>query len=104
MKPHCTPFENRWTDGEQGWRWFRELEREGVGNVRAMLIDHEIHHPREPGAVFDVPAGFVRDWLAYKDRCAQWSERRWRMLLVALLALTAVGTLLTAWGGMHAGL
>ncbi len=101
MKPHRTPFENRWTDGEQGWRWFRELEREGVGNVRAMLIDHEIHRPREPAAVFDVPPGFVRDWLAYRDRRAIWGERRWRLLLLVLLALTAAGTLITAMGGLH---
>jgi hypothetical protein len=97
MKPHRTPFENRWTSGEQGWRWFSELEREGIGNIRAMLVDHEIHRPTDPIAVFDVPTGFVRDWLAYRDRCAVRAERRWRVIQLGLLAVIAAGLLATAW-------
>ncbi|MGC1305535.1 MAG: hypothetical protein WA840_24455 [Caulobacteraceae bacterium] len=104
MKPHRTPFENRWTSGEQGWRWFKELEREGVGNIRAMFIEHEIHRPSDPIAVFDVPTGFVRDWLAYRDRCGVRAERRWRIFLGVLLALIACGVIMTTWGVLRAGL
>ena len=40
----------------------------GVANVRAMFADHELHHADDSSVVFDVPAGFVRDWLSFHDR------------------------------------
>ena len=53
--------------------------------------------------VFDVPCGFVRDWLAYRDRRALRSERRWRVLQAVLLALIAVGVLAVAWRAFSLG-
>jgi len=68
MKSHRLPFENRWASGEHAWHWYCELERLGVSNVRAMFADHEMHHANDNAVVFDVPAGFVRDWLDFHDR------------------------------------
>jgi hypothetical protein len=68
MKSHRLAFENRWTGGEHAWQWYCELERMGVANVRAMFVDHEMHHADDNSVVFDVPAGFVRDWLSFHDR------------------------------------
>jgi hypothetical protein len=33
-----------------------------------MFADHELHHADDRSVVFDVPAGFVRDWLSFHDR------------------------------------
>ena len=68
MKSHAIPFENRWTDGEHAWQWHCELERLGVPNVRTMYCEHQTHHGDERLVVFDIPSGFVRDWLAFYDR------------------------------------
>jgi hypothetical protein len=67
MKSHTLPFENRWTNGERAWEWYCELERLGVPNVRTIFAEHETHHQEEPTVIFDVPSGFVRDWLAFHD-------------------------------------
>jgi hypothetical protein len=87
MKPHRLPFENRWTGGEHAWHWYCELERIGVANVRAMLADHEMHHADDTSVVFDVPAGFVRDWLEFHDRR---DDRKQTRLLVAVTILSFV--------------
>ena len=88
MKSHRLPFENRWTGGERAWQWYCELERIGVPNVRAMFADHEVHHADERAVVFDVPAGFVRDWLSFHDRHDRHGQSWW-LAAVALLALVA---------------
>ena len=88
MKSHRLPFENRWTGGEHAWRWYCELERIGVPNVRAMFADHELHHANDNSVVFDVPAGFVRDWLNFHDRRDGRWQARW-LVAVTALALTA---------------
>lgn len=103
MKPHRTPFENRWTDNEQAWRWFEELEREGVENVRAMLADREVRHADDPTVFLDVPPGFVRDWLAFRDLRERRDERRWRALITVLAALAAGASLVAAWAGIWGG-
>ena len=81
MTLHRLPFENRWTSGEHAWQWYCELERLGVPEVRAMLADHDLHHAEHRTVVFDVPPGFVRDWLSFHKRpdagkSGGWS-RRW---------------------------
>src|SRR5258708_19525276 len=68
MKSNRITFEKRWRGGERAWQWSCELERMGVANVRAMFADHELHHADDSSVVFDVPAGFVRDWLSFHDR------------------------------------
>jgi hypothetical protein len=84
MKPHRIPFENRWTDGEHAWQWHCALERLGVPNVRTMFCAHETHHGEEPAVVFDIPAGFVRDGLAFHDRRAARAQFLWRTSVIVL--------------------
>jgi hypothetical protein len=87
MKSHRLPFENRWMDGEHAWHWYCELERIGAPNVRAMFADHEMHHADDASVVFDIPAGFVRDWLQFHDRH---DGRRQTLLLIAVTVLAFV--------------
>ncbi|SFL60180.1 hypothetical protein SAMN03159423_2753 [Bradyrhizobium sp. NFR13] len=94
MKPHKLPFENRWTNGEHGWQWYCELERLGLMNVRAMFADHEIRHPGKRAVIFDIPGGFVRDWLAFHDRRTARQQFLWRAIVIGLTLVTAVGTVL----------
>ena len=100
MKSHRLPFENRWTGGEHAWQWYCELERIGVPNVRAMFADHEMHHANDNSVVFDIPAGFVRDWLGFHDRHD--SRRQARQLAVVLVlafvaAVASVVAVMQTW-------
>ncbi|HEV7635187.1 MAG TPA: hypothetical protein VGO54_07100 [Bradyrhizobium sp.] len=88
MTSHRLPFENRWTGGEHAWQWYCELERIGVPNVRAMFIDHEMHRADDSSVVYDIPAGFVSDWLRFHDRHDGRSQTRW-LAVVTVLALVA---------------
>jgi hypothetical protein len=93
VKSHRLPFENRWTSGEHAWHWYRELERLGVPNVRAMFADHEMHHADDSSVVSDVPAGFVRDWLNYHDRHDGSSQTRWLAIIVVLAFVAAAASI-----------
>ena len=96
MKAHRLPFENRWTNGEHAWQWHCELERIGLNNVRAIFADHETHHADERLVVFDMPAGFVRDWLAFRDRrAARQQTLRW-ITVIALALVSAVAAVVAA--------
>ena len=92
MKSHRLPFENRWTAGERAWRWYCELERIGVPNVRAMFADHEMHHADDNSVVFDVPAGFVRDWLSFHDRQDGRRQTQWLATVTVLAFVAAVAS------------
>jgi hypothetical protein len=94
MKSHRLPFENRWTGGEHAWQWHCELERIGVPNVRAMFTDHEIHHPCDHAVVFDVPAGFVRDWLNFHDRQDARRQTLWLAVVAVLAAVAAAASII----------
>ncbi|MDE5452700.1 hypothetical protein GWE18_07390 [Bradyrhizobium sp. CSA112] len=94
MKSHRLPFENRWTNGAHAWEWNCELDRLGVPNVRAMFADHETHDPERPAVVFDIPAGFVRDWLAYRDRRVARQQLLWRATVIALSFVAATAAVL----------
>jgi hypothetical protein len=96
MKSHRLPFENRWTGGEHAWQWYCELERIGVPNVRAMFADHELHHADDGAVVFDVPAGFVRDWLSFHDRQEGRRQSLWLAVVTALALVAVVASLITA--------
>jgi hypothetical protein len=96
MASHKLPFENRWTNVAHAWEWHCELERIGVSNVRAMFSDHETHHGAEPAVVFDIPAGFVRDWLAFHDRRAAHQQFWWRASVIALSSVAAGAAILAA--------
>ncbi|MEW6638913.1 MAG: hypothetical protein AB1586_00310 [Pseudomonadota bacterium] len=87
MTSHRLPFENRWTSGGRAWTWHCELEHLGLANVRAMYVEHETHHAEEPAVIFGIPAGFVRDWLAFHD---QRTARRQQLFGVAMLALSLI--------------
>jgi hypothetical protein len=91
MRSHTIPFENRWTNGERAWEWSRELDRLGVPNVRAMFCDHEMHHGQESSVVSEIPAGFVRDWLAFHDQRVASEQFLWRaaVLVLGFVAATA---------------
>jgi len=79
------PFENRWTSGKVGWRWYQELEALGADDVRLRIALQDA-----PVAVAfpypEIPAGFVRDWLRYRAA----TERRERAQALGM------GTLATA--------
>ena len=92
MKSHRLPFENRWTGGEHAWQWHCELERIGVPTVRAMFADHEMHHADDNSVVFDVPAGFVRDWLSFHDRQDGRRQTQWLASVTVLAFVAAVAS------------
>jgi hypothetical protein len=94
MKSHRLPFENRWTNNANAMQWYCELERLGVPNVRTMFADHEAHNPERPTVVFDIPAGFVRDWLAFKDRRAARQQLLWRATVIGLSLVAATAAVL----------
>ena len=94
MKSHKLPFENRWTTGAHAWEWHRELEYLGLMNVRAMFDEHETHHAEEPTIIFDIPAGFVRDWLAFHDRRTARQQWLWRATVIALCLIAAATSLI----------
>ncbi len=96
MNSHRLPFENRWTNGEHAWQWNCELERLGPSNVRAMFADHETNHPARPAIIFDIPAGFVRDWLAFQDRRTARRQLIWRGAVIGLGFVAAVAAVLGA--------
>lgn len=92
MKSNRLPFENRWTGGEHAWQWYCELERIGVPNVRALFAEHELHHANDNSVVFDIPAGFVRDWLGFHDRDDRRRLARWLAAVVILALVAAVAS------------
>jgi hypothetical protein len=94
MESHRLPFENRWTNGAHVWKWNCELDDLGVSNVRAMFADHEARHPRRNAVIYDIPAGFVRDWLAYQDRRAARQQLLWRATVIALCLVAATAAVL----------
>ena len=99
MTSHRLPFENRWSNNANALHWNSELEHLGVANVRAMLVDHEIRHPTRRNVVQDVPAGFVRDWLAFQDRRVARQQLLWRATVIALSFVAASAAL---WGVLRA--
>jgi len=96
MSSHAIPFENRWTNGAHARQWHGELEQLGVPTVRTMYCEHETHHGREPAVIYDIPAGFVRDWLAFHDRRAARRQLLWRTSVIVLGIVAASGTVLGA--------
>ena len=92
MESHVVPFENRWTNGKHAWEWHCELERLGVPTVRTMYGEHETHHRDELAVVFDIPAGFARDWLAFHDRRAARQQflRRASVIMLGVIAASGV--------------
>ncbi|PDT71442.1 hypothetical protein [Bradyrhizobium sp. C9] len=96
MESHVVPFENRWTNGKRAWEWHCELERLGVPTVRTMYCEHETHHRDELAVVFDIPAGFVRDWLAFHDQRAARHQLLWRASVITLGLIAASGVVLGA--------
>jgi hypothetical protein len=54
-----------------------------------MFADHEAHHPHKRAIVFDIPPGFVRDWLAFQDRRAARQQLLWRATVIALSFVAA---------------
>ena len=94
MTPHRLPFENRWTNNANALQWNCELDRLGVANVRAMFVDHETRHPNRRSIVMDIPAGFVRDWLAFQDRRVARQQLLWRATVIVLSAVAATAAVL----------
>ncbi|WOH69120.1 hypothetical protein [Bradyrhizobium sp. BWA-3-5] len=99
MTSRRLPFENRWTNNANALQWSCELEHLGVAVVRAMLVDHELRHPTRRYVVQDVPAGFVRDWLAFQDRRAARQQLLWRATVIALSFIAASAAV---WGVLRA--
>ena len=61
-----------------------------------MLANHESEHPDRPSAVADVPAAFVRDWLAFHDRHAERQQILWRASVIALTSIAAGASIVAA--------
>jgi hypothetical protein len=61
-----------------------------------MFSEHETHHGEEPTVIFDVPPGFVRDWLAYHDRRAARQQLAWRTSVIILTSIAAAGAVFSA--------
>lgn len=90
------PFENRWSSGEQGRRWLLRLDHEGLANVRACFAERQARAGDGAEPLDDIPAAFIRDWLAWRDRSESLAARnRHRvvvaLLLIAIAALTVIG-------------
>ena len=96
MESHVIPFENRWTNGKHAWEWHCELERLGVPVVRTMYCEHETHRRNKSTVVFDIPVGFVHDWLAFHDRRAARRQLLWRASVITLGIIAASGVVLGA--------
>jgi hypothetical protein len=96
MTSHRLPFENRWTNGEHAWQWSCELERLGPANVRAMFADHETNHPARRAIIYDIPAGFVRDWLAFHDRRTARRQLIWQAAVIGLGLVAAIAAVVAA--------
>jgi hypothetical protein len=61
-----------------------------------MFSEHETHHGDEPTVVFDVPSGFVRDWLAFHDRRVARQQLLWRASVIGIGLVAASGAILGA--------
>ena len=44
--------------------------------------------------IYDIPAGFVRDWLAYQDRRAARQQLLWRATVITLCLVAATAAVL----------
>ena len=61
-----------------------------------MFSDHETHHGEKPTVVLDIPAGFVRDWLAFHDRRAAHQQFLWRASVIALSSVAVAAAIVAA--------
>jgi hypothetical protein len=61
-----------------------------------MYCEHETHHGEEPAVVFDIPSGFVRDWLAFHDRRTARQQFLWRGSVIVLALVGVSGLVLGA--------
>jgi hypothetical protein len=61
-----------------------------------MFADHEMHHADHNPVVFDVPAGFVRDWLSFHDRHDARRQTLWWATVTVLAFIAAVASLFAA--------
>ena len=93
-QPHRPPFENRFGSGEQGWRWFEELEYLGPEVVRLRLLQVAERGCDQP---FEAPHGFVHDWLVYRDRRDRRDRDRWRAAVLILAAIAALCSAIAAY-------
>jgi hypothetical protein len=59
-----------------------------------MFVDHETHHPGRRAVIFGIPAGFVRDWLAFHDGRTARQQLLWRMTVIALTFIAATAAVL----------
>jgi hypothetical protein len=90
------PFENRYGSGEQGRRWFRELEYHGPEYVRIRLAQLDAVG-REAGVEpFTIPPGFAHDWLVYRDRQDRRVLANWRRVIALLALIAAVAAVIAA--------
>lgn len=85
------PFENRWTSGTRARHWFLRLEREGFASIEAIYAAHERSGSIDPILIDDVPVGFTRDWLLWKQKAERRRRRARHHALVALLVLALAG-------------
>jgi hypothetical protein len=88
------PFENRFGSGEQGWRWFEELEYLGPEVVRLRLLQVAEQGGDQP---FEAPQGFAHDWLVFRDRRDRRRRDRWRTAVLILAAIAALCSAIAAY-------
>jgi hypothetical protein len=91
------PFENRWADGATAWRWYVELQRLGPDHVRACLAQQALHDDERAQAPWAAAPGFVRDWLSYLERRERRIGQRWRLTILLVALVAALGAVISAW-------
>jgi uncharacterized membrane protein len=64
-----------------------------------MFADHELHHADDRSVVFDVPAGFVQDWLSFHDRQDGRRQTRWLTVVTALAFVAAAASVVAVLRG-----
>lgn len=91
------PFENRWSSGERGRQWLLRLDNEGLANVRACFAEQQARAGDGTEPFDDVPAGFIRDWLAWRDRCDALATRNRHRVVVVLLVTAIILLAIILW-------
>jgi hypothetical protein len=61
-----------------------------------MFCEHETRHGDDSAVIFDIPSGFVRDWLAFHDRRMARQQFLWRAGVIVLGLVAASGVVLGA--------
>jgi hypothetical protein len=92
------PFENRWTNRERAWHWYLQLERKGIDQVRlSYALQERSLEPQRDDADGHIPSDFIEAWLTDKDKRRARRDMMWRIAVLLLLVIAALGASVAAW-------